>query len=244
MPKIALEDRVPRRAVLREPQVVEQLVDVPVPSFDEYEIVLEEAEEDDEVEEEEELEMFDETTDRFEHSSWRPRRQCRQTGGAARSRTANKSSTRLPFVQQNVDVPVPQITVELTKEIAEQLVDVPMSQTWEFVAVVQIVPQGEMQEQFVEVTQFFPHERIVVRFVNVATQEQTLEVVENIPQERVQPATRSRPWCARTTDLGEIVEVMQLVRTAAEQNVAFPMPQRSHGCHRSWRKSWSLPQAR
>ena len=31
-----------------------------------------------------------------------------------------------------MDAPVPQITVELTKEIAEQVVDVPMSQTWEF----------------------------------------------------------------------------------------------------------------
>ena len=46
------------------------------PSFCEYEIVLEE-EDDDEGEEEEELEMFDETTNRFEHSSWRPWRQCR-----------------------------------------------------------------------------------------------------------------------------------------------------------------------
>ena len=36
----------------------------------------EEEEEDDEVEEEEELEMFDETFDWFEHSSWRPRRLC------------------------------------------------------------------------------------------------------------------------------------------------------------------------
>ena len=40
-------------------------------------VVLEEDEEDDEVEEEEEPEMFDMATDRFEHSSWRPRRLCR-----------------------------------------------------------------------------------------------------------------------------------------------------------------------
>ena len=51
------------------------------------------------MEEEEELEMFHESTDRFEHSSWRPQRFCRprtaaaKTGGAARSRTANKSRT-------------------------------------------------------------------------------------------------------------------------------------------------------
>ena len=36
----------------------------------------------------------------------------------------NKSSTRLLFVKQNVDAPVPQITVELMKEIA----DIPMPQ--------------------------------------------------------------------------------------------------------------------
>ena len=39
-------------------------------------------------------------------------------GGAARSRTANKSSTLPLLMEQNVDAPVPQITVELTKEIA------------------------------------------------------------------------------------------------------------------------------
>ena len=33
LPHIALEDGIPRRAVLLEPQVVEPLVDVPVPSF-------------------------------------------------------------------------------------------------------------------------------------------------------------------------------------------------------------------
>ena len=31
-----------------------------------------------------------------------------------------------------MDAPVPQITFEVTKEIAEQSVDVPMPQTWEF----------------------------------------------------------------------------------------------------------------
>ena len=66
VPKISLQDGVPWRAVLREPQVVEQLVDVPVPSFCEFELVSEEAEEDYEGEEEEELEMFDETTNRLE----------------------------------------------------------------------------------------------------------------------------------------------------------------------------------
>ena len=48
--------------------------------------------------------------------------------GAARSRTANKSFILPLSVDQIVDAPVPQITVELMKEIAEQLVDVPMPQ--------------------------------------------------------------------------------------------------------------------
>ena len=65
-PRFLFRTGVPWRAVLREPQVVEQLVDVPVPSFCEFELVSEEAEEDYEGEEEEELEMFDETTNRLE----------------------------------------------------------------------------------------------------------------------------------------------------------------------------------
>ena len=84
-------------------------------------------------------------------------------GGAARSRTANKSSTLLLFVEQNVDAPVPQITVELTKETAEQLVDVPMPQTWESRGSCADRTTGGMQEEFVEVTQFIPHECIVAR---------------------------------------------------------------------------------
>ena len=47
---------------------------------------------------------------------------------AARSRTANKSSTLPHFVEQIVDAAVPQITVVLIMKTAEQLVDVPMRQ--------------------------------------------------------------------------------------------------------------------
>ena len=39
-----------------------------------------------------------------------------QAGGAARSRMASKSFTRLPFVEQIVDMPVLQITDELLNE--------------------------------------------------------------------------------------------------------------------------------
>ena len=86
----------------------------------------EEEEEEDDVEEEEELEMFDESLAPLVSAAL-TFRAAAKTGGAARSRTANTSSTRLPFVQQNVDAPVPQTTVELMKEIAEQL-DAPLSQ--------------------------------------------------------------------------------------------------------------------
>ena len=62
----------------------------------------------------EEEEMFDESIDRFEHSGGAPGasaalswRDAAKTGGTARSRTANKSSTGLLFVEQNVDVPLP-----------------------------------------------------------------------------------------------------------------------------------------
>ena len=50
----------------------------PVPSCDDFEMIEEEAEGEEEVEEEEEFEMFDESIDRFEHSSFRPKRLCRQ----------------------------------------------------------------------------------------------------------------------------------------------------------------------
>ena len=49
----------------------------PVPSFDDFEMIEEEAEGEEEVEEEEELEMFDESTDQYEHYSFRPKRLCR-----------------------------------------------------------------------------------------------------------------------------------------------------------------------
>ena len=56
-----------------------------------------------EEEEEEEVEMFDGSIDRFEHSAFRPGRI-----GAARSRTPNKRSILALFFEQTVDVPVPQ----------------------------------------------------------------------------------------------------------------------------------------
>ena len=113
-----------------------------------------------EEEEEDDEEVEEESIDRFEHSApsacaaiaWRVAAKKR---GAARSRTANKSSTLLLVVEQNVDAPVPQITVELTKEISQQLVDVPMSQTWEFRGSCADHATGLMQEVFVEVPSSF-----------------------------------------------------------------------------------------
>ena len=53
VPKITFHDAIPQRAVLPVPQMAEQLVDEPVPSFDDFELV--EAGEEEEEEEEEEL---------------------------------------------------------------------------------------------------------------------------------------------------------------------------------------------
>ena len=47
VPKIILED-IPARRLCREPQLVEQLVDEPVPSFDDFDLVEEEEEEEEE----------------------------------------------------------------------------------------------------------------------------------------------------------------------------------------------------
>ena len=73
-------------------------------------------------EEEEELEMFDESIDRFELSGWRPRRLCCDVttwqtavhaGGAARLRMASKRFTRHPFLEHFVDLPVLQVMDEV-----------------------------------------------------------------------------------------------------------------------------------
>ena len=127
---------------------------------------------------------------------------CALHGGSLRRRVelhvrarANKSSTRLPFVQQNVDVPVPQITVELEKDITEQPVDAPMPQImrnlWQFCrsfhSLVRMLACS-FSGGIVEVTQFIPQERIVVvpQF-----QERILEVAKNNPQERAQLRRRT-----------------------------------------------------
>ena len=85
--------------------------------------------------EEEELDMVDESIDRFEHSRFRPDASVGTTWlgavnehGAARSRTANKSSIFALFFEQIVDAPASQITVELMKEIVQQIVAAPMPQ--------------------------------------------------------------------------------------------------------------------
>ena len=51
VPKITSQDLIPQRAVLRVPQMAEQLVDKPVPSFDDFELVEEDEEEEDKEEE-------------------------------------------------------------------------------------------------------------------------------------------------------------------------------------------------
>ena len=48
VPKITSQDVIPQRVVLRVPQMAEQLVDEPVPSFDDFELVEEGEEEEEE----------------------------------------------------------------------------------------------------------------------------------------------------------------------------------------------------
>ena len=240
VPQIVLEDGVPGRAVLREPRV-EQLVDVPVPSFCEYGIVLEEAEEDDEVEEEEEPDMFDEAIDWLEHSSWRSQRLCRpfmagrcEDGWGctfAHGEQELHPSTLRAAERGRASAADHGCAHEGDRGAAGGCVNATVPGN--IVTVVQIIPQVGVQEEIVEVTQFVPHERIAV--------------VSPVPQFRNKlwesrsffrrigsAATWSRSWCASATDFAENVEVTQLVRTAVEQIVAFPMPQFTW---KSWRCS-------
>ena len=147
-------------------------------------------EEDDGEAEEEELEMFDESIDRFEHSRWRARRLCRHfvagrcEDGAARSRTANKSSTRL-FVEQNVDVPVPQITVESRRRSRSSWWICRCHRSWKYCGSCADHTTGgaclraRSFEEIVEVTQF-----ILLEFrnelVKFLLQEEVSSIVEQV----------------------------------------------------------------
>ena len=88
--------------------------------------------------------------------------------------------------------------------------------------VVQIIPQGGMQEEIVEVTQFIPHERIAVVFP-VPQFRNKLWESRSFFRRSGSAASWSRSWCA--TDFAENQKVIQPVRTAVEQIVAFPTPQ-------------------
>ena len=92
----------------------------------------------------------------------------------------------------------------------------------------------QCQEELVEVTRFSPHARIVVVFPTF--------------HRRGSAASRSRSWGTSTTDRGEKVEVIVLVRVAEEQTLAVPMPQvmdiveviqlakqNAAWCHGSWK---------
>ena len=100
-------------------------------------------------------------------------------------------------------------------------------------SVVEIIPQGGVQEEIVEVTQFVPHERIAVVFP-VPQFRNKLWKSRSFFRRSGSAATWSRSWCASATDFAENVEVTLLVRTAVEQIVAFPMPQITW---KSWRCS-------
>ena len=193
----------------------------------------EEKEEDEEVEEEEELEMFNESIDQFEHSSFRPRRLCRHymAGRCDEGWSCTFAHGRLQLVEQIVGAPVPQITVELTKEIAEKLVGVTMPQilgiSWQVCGSYHMGAclRARSFEEIVEVTQSIPHERIVV--VPVPPFRNKLWESRSFLRRSGFSASQRRSWNASTTDHGESGEVIQLLRVARERRLWLSR------CHRS-----------
>ena len=121
-----------------------------------------------------------------------------------------------PSTLRAVDAPVPQTTVELMKEIAEQLVEVPMPQILGY--------RSSCRKKIVEVTQFMPHERIADVFP-VPQFRNKLWESRSFFRRSGSAASWSRSWCASATDYAENVDVIQLVRTTVGQIVAFPLPQ-------------------
>ena len=96
------------------------------------------------------------------------------------------------------------------------------------VAGVQIIPQGcacsraRSLEENVEVTQFFPLERIDA--VPVPQIRNKLWESQSTFHKSGFSASQSGSWAASTTDHGENVEVIQLMRVAVAQIVAVPVP--------------------
>ena len=83
---------------------------------------------------------------------------------------------------------MPKITVELTKGIRVSCAN----HTTRGCA----CSRARSQQEFVEVTQYIPQERIVVVVPSASVQEQIVGVAKNIPQERVQwrrGSDRGRP---------------------------------------------------
>ena len=135
----------------------------------------------------------------------------------------NKNCTLPHFVKQIVDAPVPPIIMK----VAERLVDVTMLQIlgklWQACRSYHwrcMLPCRGI----VEVIRFIPHECIAVVFT-VPQFRDNLWESRSFFRRSGSAASRSRSWCASATDCAENVEVVQLVRTAVEQIVAFPMPQ-------------------
>ena len=81
----------------------------------------------------------------------------------------------------------------------------------------QTTPQGGMQEEIFEVTQFIPHERIVV--VPVPPPRNKLWESRSFFRRSRFRASQSRLWYASTADHGGIVVVIQLVHCIAAQIV-------------------------
>ena len=112
--------------------------------------------------------------------------------------------------EQNVDVPVSQTTVELTKvpvECVAALVPQIMGNLWQMCSPVH--GRVRRQEEFVEVIQLIPQELVVDLMFPVPQFSDKLWKFY-IPQERVQLQRGAHRCVPGTTDHGEKLEVIQL----------------------------------
>ena len=153
---------------------------------------FEEEEDEGEEEEEEELEMFDKSIDRFEHSSFRPRRLCRHyMAGRCEegwSCTFAHGEQELHHSTRRGDAPVQQITVELTKKIAVAVGGCAnATDLGNIVAGVQIIPQ-EVHACVLVLSRGDPFHsaRVHCRCSSASVQEQIVGVAKFLPKERVQ----------------------------------------------------------
>ena len=157
VPRTTSTDVIPQRAVLRVPQMAEQLVDEPVPSFDDFELAEEEEED-----EHPQVVPGSRVRDALEQTVGSPVPQIteeivdrilEQTVGSPVPQITEEIVDRI--LEQTVGSPVPQITEEIVDRILEQTVGSPVPQiTEEIVERLQLVcdsPVPQIMEEIVEI---------------------------------------------------------------------------------------------